>query len=174
MVRLLLWVVVLLVLLLAWDRPASGDDDPCPEGYVREWVDPIGTVCRDLETGDPVRINYARRMAGLPSYDDVWVDPPSQANEGESVCGVRGTGWYHNPDTDTCNFRATPASEDEPQNPKVPPGTGCLGPHCRFEDSNRTCGNNKRDYDLWKQWGACQPPAEGPWEHSFDDYWNPQ
>lgn len=154
--RLLLWVVVLLVMLLAWDRPASGDDDPCPDGYERAWVDPIGTVCRNLDTGDPVRIDYARRLAGLPSYNDAYLDPPTPDTYGVTHCESWGIGWYHDSATSTCRFRATPANADSPHNP------GCLGPHCRFEDTSRDCEYNARDYDLYNMWGACEAPADNP------------
>lgn len=66
--------LVLLVLLLAWNNAARAEG-PCPDGWAHQWQDPIGYVCINPDTGDPVLIDFARNLHGMEPLNTVEEGP---------------------------------------------------------------------------------------------------
>lgn len=130
--------LVLLLLALVWavllSTTANADEPLCPDGWEQRWIDPVGDVCMNPDTGDPVLVAYARLVNGLPPLPER-VEQPTYESPATPTTTLPGLD-YDNPD--------------------------CIGADCRFRDTDKPCPSTPAGRKLWA-WGACQgEPSGGP------------
>ena len=79
--------LALMALLLGFSRAAQGQGAQCPPGWEPKRIDPVGDVCVDPGTGDPVLPAFAWVSEGLEPPDTVeQPEPESPGTQSYALC----------------------------------------------------------------------------------------